>query len=207
MLTSWSFLFPTFYALYLRSLKMPWGLQQQVLISNPCILNILKTIEAFYGNATVTSSMLSSTAVEPGTSDNVTTTTHIKSTKTIQITTPPESPTIAPNCTQCVYNGFVGALTFDWPVGVTTTAVLATVIYHINNVTNTTSTITKYDNITEVIGASAYTSISTADWESMLAFQGVTASVDLLPNGTPIITYKATIATAPGAYTTEPVVL
>ncbi|KAL9107012.1 MAG: hypothetical protein Q9227_008048 [Pyrenula ochraceoflavens] len=100
-------------------------------------------------------------------SDDSTTTIHLTSTIKSTITVPPSaSGTCGGDCSY----GPADSHTWDWPDIQKTTMVVATLVYKVNNATNTTSTLTRYNNATLENG---YTTLDDAAWSQILHTTGV----------------------------------
>lgn len=93
---------------------------------------------------------------------------------------------------------------FDWPYISFEAQVLATVVVQINTAADFTTTKTTYGTATAVNGVqeSGYVTDITSFWNSRM---GVTDIV--VENGTPTLTYKPHVYTAPGEYITVTTVL
>ena len=158
----------------LQSLERPFcNPPQRVSVSCTCMSFELlqrpfaESGAASYGNSSVPADSTS----------DITTTIHRTSTIRSTITVPP-SPTCSGGCDF----GPGDSKTWDWPGISVTSRVLATIVYQINNATNTTSTITRYNNATLLDG---YTTLDNAAWSQILHTTGVTVH-----DGTPTLTFK-----------------
>jgi hypothetical protein len=104
----------------------------------------------------------------------------------------------------CIYGEPGYKIEFDWPIVLFEAQVLATVVVQINTVAGFTTTKTTYGTATSVSGLSesGYVTDITSFWNSKM---GVTDIV--VENGTPTLTYKPHVYTAPGEYITVTTVL